>query len=224
VSISVLNTDAGLSGKTLVTAEGTTTQEGLITFDRDPNAPFAVAAGSAVVPNLDSDKLDGQEGAYYLDLGNATGSIAAARLPGGQYYTIVYNNAVQALAHDTVVSVTFDTEEIDTGSQHSTSVNTDRVIAGASGTYLVIGRVNFAANATGYRQLRLNKNGTAFHINTMTNLGASASTVFEISSIISMTATDYITLSAYQNSGGSLNSGDGATRIIQNELRVIRLT
>lgn len=32
---------------------------GLWTYDRDPNAPFAVAAGSAVVTNLDADLLDG---------------------------------------------------------------------------------------------------------------------------------------------------------------------
>lgn len=35
------------------------TQTGLITFDRDPSAPFAVTASSAVVTNLDADKLDG---------------------------------------------------------------------------------------------------------------------------------------------------------------------
>ena len=35
------------------------TQTGLITFDRDPSAPFAVSSGSAKVSNLDADKLDG---------------------------------------------------------------------------------------------------------------------------------------------------------------------
>lgn len=71
-NVSVLNTDAGVSGKTLITAEGTHTITGLHTFDRDPNGPFAVSAGSAVVSNLDSDKLDGQEGTYYLDSANLT--------------------------------------------------------------------------------------------------------------------------------------------------------
>ena len=61
MSISVLNTDAGLSGKTLVTAEGTATVTGAHTFDRDPSAPFAVTSGSAVVTNLDADKWDGQD-------------------------------------------------------------------------------------------------------------------------------------------------------------------
>jgi hypothetical protein len=58
------------------TSGGTSyTQTGLITFDRDPDAPFAVTSGSAVVPNLDADKLDGQEGSYYLDLANHTGTL-----------------------------------------------------------------------------------------------------------------------------------------------------
>lgn len=34
---------------------------GAKTFDRDPAAPFVVTATSAVVPNLDADKLDGNE-------------------------------------------------------------------------------------------------------------------------------------------------------------------
>jgi hypothetical protein len=66
MAINVLNTDAGLSGKTLVNAEDAQTVTGLKTYDRDPNPPFAVASGSAVVPNLDADKLDGVEGASFV--------------------------------------------------------------------------------------------------------------------------------------------------------------
>ena len=48
---------------------------GLWTFDRGVGeAPFAVAAGSAYVANLDADKLDGEHGAYYLDWANFTGT------------------------------------------------------------------------------------------------------------------------------------------------------
>lgn len=79
MSISVLNTDAGASGKTLVTAEGADTVTGLKTFDRDPSAPFAVTASSAVVANLDADKLDGQEGAYYLDPANLSSAVPIAK-------------------------------------------------------------------------------------------------------------------------------------------------
>jgi hypothetical protein len=41
------------------------TQSALVTFDRDPAAPFAVTSGSAVVPNLDADKLDGLDSTYF---------------------------------------------------------------------------------------------------------------------------------------------------------------
>lgn len=66
MSISIANTDASLSGKTVMTTATAETVTGLKTFDRDPNAPFAVSSGSAVVTNLDADKLDGKEGSAYV--------------------------------------------------------------------------------------------------------------------------------------------------------------
>lgn len=52
------------------------TQTALITFDLGSGvAPFAVAqSDAAVVTNLDSDKLDGQHGTYYLSRTNHTGT------------------------------------------------------------------------------------------------------------------------------------------------------
>ncbi len=58
-----------------------TVQTGLVTFDRDPLPPFAVTSGSAVVTNLDADKLDGQHGAFYQDAGNLNaGTLLDARV------------------------------------------------------------------------------------------------------------------------------------------------
>lgn len=68
MAISVLNTDAGLSGKTIVNLEDNQTVTGLKTYDRDPNPPFAVSANSAVVPNLDADKLDGHEATAFAQI------------------------------------------------------------------------------------------------------------------------------------------------------------
>lgn len=70
-TVSVLNTTSNISGKTLLTAEQPYTVSGLITFSRSPSAPFAVAAGSANVPNLDADKLDGIDSAGFARLGFA---------------------------------------------------------------------------------------------------------------------------------------------------------
>ena len=70
MSVSVLNTTAAISGKTIILAESDQTVTGLHTFDRDPSAPFAVSAGSAVVTNLDADKLDGLEAAALAEIAN----------------------------------------------------------------------------------------------------------------------------------------------------------
>lgn len=59
MSISILNTDANLSAKTVVTAEGADTISGLKTYSRSPNPPFAVQAGSATVPNLNAELCAG---------------------------------------------------------------------------------------------------------------------------------------------------------------------
>jgi hypothetical protein len=94
VAISVLNTDAGLSATTLVNAESAQTVTGLKTFDRDPNPPFAVSASSAVVTNLDADKLDGQEGSYYTNASNlASGTVPAARLSAANGASLVLLHA-----------------------------------------------------------------------------------------------------------------------------------
>ena len=66
MSVSVLNTDAQLSAKTVDLLESDQTITGLKTFDRDPSAPFAVSASSAVVANLDADKVDGLEAAAFV--------------------------------------------------------------------------------------------------------------------------------------------------------------
>lgn len=66
MSVTLLNTNASLSGKTVVTAEGADTITGLKTFTRNPSAPFAVSGSSAVVPNLDADKLDGRHSGDFV--------------------------------------------------------------------------------------------------------------------------------------------------------------
>lgn len=82
MSVSVLNTTASLSGKTLAKLEDSQTFTGQKTFDVGASAPFVVVVGAAKVTNLDSDKLDGQEGAYYTNASNLdAGTVPDARFP-----------------------------------------------------------------------------------------------------------------------------------------------
>ena len=53
------------------------TQTALITFDLDPAAPFAVTSGSAVVTNLDADKLDGLNSTAFGLVANPLSQFAA---------------------------------------------------------------------------------------------------------------------------------------------------
>lgn len=86
MSVSIANTTSQVSGKTVVIAEGDTTVTGLHTFSRSTSAPFAVNAGAGNVANLDADKLDGQEGAYYTSASNlASGTVPDARMSGATF-------------------------------------------------------------------------------------------------------------------------------------------
>lgn len=106
MSISILNTDAGLSGTTLINAESTQTITGAKTFDRDPSPPFAVSSGSAVVPNLDADKVDGIEGTALLQKAGGTmtgalittaGTVGAAAIGIGDTDVGLYSSGTNAL-------------------------------------------------------------------------------------------------------------------------------
>lgn len=89
--ISVLNSSANISGKTLLVAEVAATITALQTFDRDPSAPFGVTASSAVVTNLDADLLDGQHGSYYRTATNLNaGTVPTARLGSGSATASTY--------------------------------------------------------------------------------------------------------------------------------------
>jgi hypothetical protein len=84
MSVTVLNTDAGLSGKTLVNLEDGQTITGAKTFDRDPNPPFVVTSGSAVVPNLDADKLDGLDSLAFVKADGTVAMTGALTMTSGQ--------------------------------------------------------------------------------------------------------------------------------------------
>lgn len=66
MSVTIANPTSNLSGATVVLIAGTHTITGSWTFDRDPSAPFAVTSGSAVVTNLDADKVDGLHAVSFL--------------------------------------------------------------------------------------------------------------------------------------------------------------
>lgn len=80
--VEVANAAADLADKTVLLGESDQEVTGLKSFKRAPDAPYDVEAGSAVVPNLDADLLDGEEGSAYHNASNLnSGTIPAARFP-----------------------------------------------------------------------------------------------------------------------------------------------
>lgn len=128
-----------------------------------------------------------------------------------------YNNTTQSINTNSSTEVTFNSENFDTDNFHSTSSNTGRMTipSGKAGKYLVIGYINFNLNATGYRQAEILKNGSqlisGYYVNR--SVGTSAETQVNPVAVVDCSVGDYITMNAFQDSGGSLTIGTyGSTR------------
>ena len=118
----------------------------------------------------------------------------------------VYKNVTQSIANATWTTITFDSENFDTDSFHSTSTNTSRMTipSGKNGKYLVTANLSFPTNTTGMRASMIRKNGADYAKGTW--IGAFNEAVGLIATqIIDLVATDYVEMQVYQDSGGSLN-------------------
>lgn len=111
-----------------------------------------------------------------------------------------------SISNNTIQVVDWNSENFDTDAFHSTSTNTSRITipAGKDGKYQIIAKLHYIGNATGQRQIRLNKNGN-FTSNAVVSSNGTTDTVFVITEIFDLVAGDYMEVAAYQNSGGALN-------------------
>ena len=123
-----------------------------------------------------------------------------------------------SIATSTFTDVTLPSEAWDTDSLHSTSSNTDRftIPTGLDGIYLVHGIITFAVNSTGARTLTVAKNGAGMQVTTFANAGTAAP-VLSGARILRLVAGDYVSIEAWQDSGGNLN-------VTQAEVTVIKIS
>jgi hypothetical protein len=116
--------------------------------------------------------------------------------------------------------MSFDSELFDTDAFHDTVTNNGRftIPTGKAGKYLVLARAAFATNATGKRGGRVLKNGTAVAGSPVIVEAvemASASTIVAFSVIVDVAVGDYITVEAYQDSGGNLDINVSGNMLFQ---------
>ena len=115
----------------------------------------------------------------------------------------------QSIANNTVTAFTWNTEEFDTNTFHSTATNTSRLTipSGKDGYYLFTASMYWDVNATGYRSIVVKKNGSTNLLVLPELLGSSvASGGASMSVIASAVATDYFEVFGRQTSGGSLQN------------------
>ena len=114
-------------------------------------------------------------------------------------------------ASDTTQSLSNNTETVINNFTLSTDkvssiyvLSTNQILTSVKGIYLITLSVTFASNATGYRQIRILKNGSAIET-FMTNSISGVSTICALSGLVIGAVDDYFTTDALQNSGGALN-------------------
>jgi hypothetical protein len=119
-------------------------------------------------------------------------------------------SAAQSLTNNTSTTILLDTASTTptTGTYDPKSWfnnANDRIAVGQAGFYCVTANIAFAANATGRRTLTLAVNGA--DVGSVNVLAAPAgSTILSVSTNLYLAASDLVTMTALQQSGGALNT------------------
>jgi len=120
----------------------------------------------------------------------------------------VYHNAAQSIAKDTVTTLSFNTESLDTDTIHDNSTNNNRLTCKTAGLYQINATIGFAAGTGGERTIVIRLNGT-------TSIGhfaqySSNAVIANLSTIYNLSVNDYIEVVAYITGPATLNvTNDG---------------
>lgn len=114
----------------------------------------------------------------------------------------------QTLTTGVTTAITFTTEDVDSVNGHDTVTNPDRYTAVYAGWYQVSGGCSFAASAVGQRIVVPTVNGTLVNGSGADVQSTAALTCFIPirTKLIYLNVGDFVQLTAFQNSGGNLNT------------------
>jgi len=121
-----------------------------------------------------------------------------------------YQSAAQSISNSSVTALGMDTEVVDTYNGHDTVTNNSRWTCptGAAGTYVAIGYFGLAANATGVRLVRINKNGATLPLSQsdLATPGTAVSLATFSIALVQLAVGEYVEAYGFQTSGGALNT------------------
>ena len=164
----------------------------------DPKTATTLTLGTS------GDTVSIPSGVTIANAGTATG-FGGDNTP----YFHVYKSADQTISNTTFTTVTFDSEEYDSGSDFASNTFT----APSTGYYYMYSQLGWASSTDAtYCINRLMKNGSAINHNIFSSYESSSSYGGRI---ISLSASDTVTVQCYQNSGGDLPLYGGAVQASQ---------
>jgi len=149
------------------------------------------------------------------DSSTSTGLAWAAPASGSTFAGVyLQKSANQTLSNNTATLLTFDVETIDTDAYHNNSTDTDRITipAGKGGKYLIGATVCFDGNNANSRWFYIKKNGTTIGETASLNFGSLNTLILKMM-VVDLVATDYISITVQQNSGGNLAIRSNASEV-----------
>lgn len=167
--------------------------------------------GSGPIDAVDVTYDPTTSGLTSTDVQAAIDELAATGGGGGPAFLdfSVQRVATQAVATNASTSMSYDAENWDTAGTHDLSTNPTRVTCptGKAGKWHISAAVYWEANSSGVRFIEMLKNGVSIvpPIGCGYNPLTSSTPVHTCDGYVDMAAGDYLELSAYQNSGSTLN-------------------
>ena len=173
------------------TAKSTLTTTGDIYYASAANTPARLAIGST------SD---------VLTVAGGIPSWAAAAAPTW-VGAIIKKSDYQTIDNNTLTAITWDSEDLDTNTFHSTASNTSRltVPSGYAGKYLLVLHGSVEEHSGGRRAVRLYKNGESFQRGVTfppTTGDGIGIQYFDYSTVANLAVADYLEVYFFQNRGG----------------------
>lgn len=133
----------------------------------------------------------------------------------GAHRCFAHNSGTQVVSAGNTTALTLDSELYDSGTMHSTSSNTSRVIAPAAGYYVIFGYSNVTNNNNGTGTLHLRKNGSALSpvvsVQYVTSAGDFEDQGMVLHAVLSLAASDYVEL---YGQAATNDFGFGLTQLI----------
>ena len=169
--------------------------------DSATNATNATSLGgspaSAYLKGSDSIAAGDLGGTYSAPTLNpgSVGTSTFGAIPGAR----ATNSTAENVTDTTLTTLTFDTNDYDSGGVHSTSTNNSRLTAPVAGVYEITGDVIWHPNSAGTREMEIVKNGTTTVAYAEMPPGSS-SVGQEVTTQLRLAAGDYVELQLFQNS------------------------